>query len=30
VDGHRYFGGGPLTDRIRQAYGRMLDGEAKW
>jgi len=30
VDGHRYAAGGPLTDRIRQAYGRMLDGEAKW
>lgn len=30
VDGHRYEGPGPLTDRIRATYRTMLDAESKW
>ncbi len=30
VDGHRYALPGPLTERLRAAYGRMLDAESRW
>ncbi len=30
VDGHRYDASGPVTQRIRVAYERMLDLESKW
>jgi len=30
VDGHRYPETGPITDRIRDRYGRLIDTEPKW